>query len=260
MKPKVDQPEWIDWPLGFRPLLRMVVAADCWVGVGSPDRPSAEANWPAAFLTVAEACATGHPVGVGTWSLALNNVVVATDQEREWVVLMMATPMVLINANPQGHRRSVIQAWGQQVGLGASTLVTLDRYFQLVGQRGRAGRWASDDWPWATPRGMAAPLTMDANFNEVVRLVASLQGQALPALTLAHRQGWPSVALALVGVLSSLRLGSGGLPLARLADQANRGDLGPRWQNYDFAQMDCLADALYQRWCGVASGLPGERL
>ncbi len=260
MKPNVDQPEWIDWPLGFRPLLRMVVAADYWVGVGMPDRPSTEANWPAAFLTVAEACAAGYPVGGETWALALNNVVISTDQEREWVVLMMATPMVLINANPQGHRRSVIQAWGQHLGLGASTLATLDRYFQLVGQRGLDSWRGGDDWPRTTSRGMAGPLKMDANFNDAVRLVASLQGQALPALTLAHRQGWPSVALALVGVLSSLWLGSGGLPLAALAEQANRGDLGRRWRGYDFTQMDRLADALYQRWHGVASGLQREHL
>lgn len=276
------EPDGCHWPLGFRPVLRMVVAADRWIGAGWPDRPRTEATWPGAFLTIATACAAGHPVGEPTWSSALGSVVTSTDQEQEWVVLLLATPLLLINANPQGHRRSVIQAWGQSLGLRASTLVALEAYFQLLGR----GNWGpgGEALPWTIPSGLdngeircpkgqnsgwGHPPFVDfpnveylhnPNFKDLVLFVASLQGQALPALTLAHRRGWPSAGLALVGVLSSLRLGAGGLPLAWLVEQSKQGTLGPSWRGYTIAQVDQLADALYQRWLGMASGLPGERL
>lgn len=249
-----------DWPLGFRPLLRVVVAADHWAGPGLPDQPGSETNWPGALLTLAEACAAGYAVGSAIGASALVTGSVPRGQERELVTLIVATPMLLINANPYGHRRSVIQTWGQHLGLGASTLVALDRYFQLLGQRGRMAGPGDEALPWPRPSRMEGQEVRepdvkhsdfdDPNFNDLVMLVASLQGQALPALTLAHRWGWPSAALALVGVLSMLRSGPGGLPLDDLAKQVVRGDLGPRWRGYDVAQVDRLADALYARWAG----------
>ena len=253
--------EWgDDGPLGFRPLLRMVVAADFWARPGLSDHPRAEANWPGAFLTMAEAWAAGHGVGPPMWASALETMSDPKAQGRELVALIVATPMLLVNANPQGHRRSVIQDWGQHLGLSSSTLVALDHYFQLVGQRGQMAGVGGDRSPWMIPSGLGGrdlgcpemnPSDLDdPNFNHLVTLVISLQGQSLPALTLAHRWGWPSAALALVGVLSVLRSGPGGLPLDWLAGQADQGDLGPRWRGYEAAQIDRLADALYGRWAG----------
>lgn len=227
------------WGLGFRPLLRMVVVADHWPRRGYPSRPMAEADWPGAFLTLAEAWAAGDSVGPDRWQAALETVALPPNQDPEPLILLLATPLVLINASPYGHRRASIQAWGQSLGLTSSTLVVLDHYVQMVGQGGARGAAG------ASPGSPLPP-----SLEDLMTLVTSLQGQVLPTLTLADRWNWPSVTLALVGLLAILRSGPGGLPWPGAMGLDHRGNLGPRWRGYTLAQVDDLADALYGQWAG----------
>ncbi|MEY3298858.1 MAG: hypothetical protein RLZZ597_2118 [Cyanobacteriota bacterium] len=228
-----------DWPLGFRPLLRMVAITDTWARLGHPGG----ADWPRAFLAVAETCAAGHVVEPSRWHQAMAEVAWATDEEAEWGALIIATPVLLMNANPYGHRRTVIQAWGEGLGWSPSTLGNLDQYFHVLGQRNVSSTPELNSALGASPTPVPCP-----QWADLVALVASLPGQCWPALTLAQRWGWPSVTLTLVGLLSSLQAGAGGLPYAGMAHYGNR--LAPCWQGYTADDIDHLADTIHGQWQG----------
>lgn len=252
-----------DGPQGFRPILRGLVLVDGGRRADQGSSPSSPGPWPGAFLAVAERCAAGQDIGPEVWHGALAGGVAATAQEQSLIELVVATPLLLINRNPHGHRRSVIQAWGQAVGLSAAAQAALDDYFRRLGgsgcihgmywrppHRGSHGREDSlRNWDRLSR-------TDSPTFAEVCHLVDSLPGQWSPALALAQRWNWPAAARALVGMLVVAEAGLGGLPGLGHREE----DLGPCWQGYTVAQMDALADALYQRWAGHRSGLPTQRL
>ncbi|QQE66640.1 hypothetical protein GFS31_33400 [Leptolyngbya sp. BL0902] len=246
---------WCNGPQGFRPLLRGLVLADGGpLGDAAPSE-SFPMPWPRAFLAVAELCAAGQTLYAEAWHGALAQVVAPTIQEQILIELVVATPLLLINRNPYGHRRSVIQAWGQEIGLSFATQKALDDYFQRLGQPGRLQSSGHINWvaqstgpgrgdprrDWDRMGEMACP-----TFADLCALVDSLPGQWSLALTLAHRWGWPSAARALVGLLTISRAGVGGLPGLGHGER----HLGPSWQGYTMTQMDALADALYQQWAG----------
>lgn len=238
------------WPLGFRPILRSLVMADGWArrrGVN----PRAVEPWPEAFLTVAEACAAGKEVSADIWQSAWAMIQPATAQEQEFVTLILATPILLMNVNSYGHRRLAVQDWGETLGLGPSTLLALDDYFQQLGRGQAITPLSGEHHPWERS-GRLFPDVADLG-----ALVTSLPGQWLLPLTLAHRWEWPVTALALVGVLATVQAGPGGMPLQAsehfmreaLRDDGGQG-LGPRWRGYGTSDIDALADALHQRWAG----------
>lgn len=239
------------WPLGFRPILRSLVMADGWARRRGAI-PRAAEPWPEAFLTVAEACAAGKVVGADTWQAALAKVHPATAQEQEFLTLILATPILLMNINPYGHRRLAVQDWGATLGLGPSTLVALDDYFQRLGQ-GQAMTPSSGEHHLRERSGRQFPDVADLGV-----LVTSLPGQWLMSLTLAQRWEWPATALALVGVLATVQAGPGGIPLQvseplmrdALRDAGGQG-LGLRWRGYGTSDIDALADALHRRWAGA---------
>lgn len=225
------------WPLSFRPLLRLAAFTETWASRGQPRGN----NWPIAFLAIAEACAAGRPVEPGLWQQVMADVTWATDWEAEWGAILVATPVLLLNISPYGHRRPTIQAWGEAMGLSSFTLVRLDQYFCYLGQGGIA----------TTPKTAIAPQPNHPPFvhpqwSDLMALVASLPGQCWPTLTLAQRWGWPSAVLALVGMLSIWEAGTGGLSCFDLADQGSH--LAPSWQGYTADDLDRLADAIYRQW------------
>lgn len=229
-------------PLGFRPLLRGLVMADGWAMAARRSVPSAPAiPWPEAWLRVAEHCATGQAVSPGVWHRAMAGVQAPTAGERALIDLVVATPWLLLEANPHGHHRGEIQAWGQALGLSPATGIALVDYAQRLGQP----EWIPPlgDIPRWDRSGRAADCPAWADIGA---LVASLLGQWHPALALAQRWGWPSAGLALVGILAA-GSGPGGVPWLSPADAS----LGPRWRGYTLAQIDALADALHRRWAGV---------
>ncbi|MFH7242702.1 MAG: hypothetical protein ACHWZW_07605 [Spirulina sp.] len=243
-------------PLGFRPIVRSLAMADSWAQRIGGASSRAVGRWPEAFLTIAEACAAGKAVGAETWQTALGMMDPLPTQDQAFVTLILATPILLINANPYGHRRLTIQDWGATLGFGPSTLAALDGYFQRLGQ-GQAIRPSSwENRPWE-PSEQEFPKVAD-----LWALVASLPGQWIAPLTLAQRWGWPATALALVGVWATIQAGPGGMPLQAIGHLIMDGQmmdssidhreptLGPRWRGYGVTDLDALADALHQRWAG----------
>lgn len=244
---------WGYGAMGFRPLLRGLVMADGWAMAASRSAPSApEIPWPEAWLRVAEACATGQVVSPAVWHRAMAAVQALTPEEQALIDVVVATPWLLIQANLHGHHRGEIQAWGYALGLISATGMALVDYAQRLGQPG----WVSPlgGIPPSRNRWDLAEVAACPNWDDIGALVASLPGQWHPALALAQRWGWPSAALALVGILSWSGSGLGSLPWLSPTDIS----LGPRWRGYTLAHIDALADALHRRWAGVHLCPSGE--
>lgn len=238
----------------FQTLVQGIAVADRWVLDGTPPT-LAGLPWPTWFLRLAEGDL--DPASEGVSSIPW------LDLERQSLaaVLLAATPLMLPNINPYGHRQDWVLRGAAAWGLSASTLESLGLYFCYLG-RGLPTDGLTVDGCSAV--GPVQPVALDASALEpYFRLVQDSQGQFGLVLERSHRDGWNGAEIALAAVLT-LAAGSA-VPLALqqryLGPEPLPGEGGDRWLSYSGDRLRQLGWQLYSRWAGLRVGAmtQGER-
>ena len=223
----------------FRGVIYGVVVADLWgveAGVGEAD-PLEEEGWRSQFLEIvaAEAMGQAAPKYLG------REVFVRMARRSQPGLLLLALPVLLMQANPYGHRSYPWQAWTAGLGLLAEDLVVMDQAFQMV-CRAMAGR------PPGLWSGQDRALTL------IQGLLKTSQGEFSLAIRLARRQGGDPLLVSWLGAVTLIQGGWAALPSTLRHGCLESGILRQRWGDLDEAGLNQLALNLYDRWRGRRPG------
>ncbi|NJL47527.1 MAG: hypothetical protein HC929_08625 [Leptolyngbyaceae cyanobacterium SM2_5_2] len=243
-------------PAGFTAILSSPVIADWWwlsqpLTNVQPSAARSMAPWPPLYLAVAQTCAEGQPILGLPWAQRFQALASVSPE----AVLLVATPVLLLQVNRYGHRQANIQGWASDLGLSPALSTTLATYFHslcqaLTGQIPSLSQHPGKEYEFLA----LAAESLAGSLRPLQALVQAAQGQFLLALELAHSRGYAGPAISWVGLLASLVVGLPGLPLALWGNGWSSSLVAERWQGHDTEHLQQLAEALYRRWAGVGYG------
>ncbi len=230
----------------FRGVIYGIVIADLWVAEQGGDRGRSSGDhgrWRSQFLRIARAEAIGHG---GAASVAADGFAQMAQRSQPGL-LLLALPVLLVQANPYGHQACPWPAWATGLGLSDDGRVLIDQAFQMVCEA-MAGRPPSLDF------GQGGPLAT------IQGLLNASQGDFALALRLAHQGAGDPLLLMGLGAMAMIQGGWSALPVALRHGGLESVALGQRWDGVDEEKLNRLTLALYDRWRGHGPGpFPQDR-
>ncbi len=224
----------------FRGVIHGVVVADLWgteAGGGGAQPLEEEDGWRSQFLEIVKAEAMGQ----GSAEYPGGEVFIQMAQRSQSGLLLLALPVLLVQANCYGHRPYLWQVWIASLGLPEENLVVMDQAFQMVCSA-MAGRppdlWSSQDEPLPPIQG----------------LLKASQGEFSLAIRLARQQGGDPLLVSWLGAVTLIQQGWAALPSTLRHGCLESVALGQRWGDLDEAGLNQLALNLYDRWRGHRPG------
>ncbi|NJL45998.1 MAG: hypothetical protein HC922_10365 [Leptolyngbyaceae cyanobacterium SM2_3_12] len=225
--------------------------ADLWIThqQSNPVEPVAfgwdEQPWQEGCWQIAQTCAAGLPVEGQIWADYFQSQM-TRGLDR---VLLSAWPVLLVAANRWGLRQAQIADWASGLGFPPEAVLTLVQLFRICCHS--LGPMAAEP-----PHFLVPEPGCGKGLCQAQALVRQTQGAFSLALALAFRQKWSASAIALVGLLAAIQGGNSGISaqFSQTCLGLDRGLVRSRlpWPTVDRQTLWQVADALYERWAGVA--------
>lgn len=229
----------------FRGVIHGVVVGDLWAAEVGGAQPSEDKDsWRSQFLEMVKAEAGGQV----TPACSGGEMFVQMAQRSQPGLLLLVLPVLLVQANPYGHRSYPWQSWIAGLGLPDQDLAMIDQTFQMVcsAMAGRpSGLWRAQD---------------GALIATIQGLLKASQGEFPLAIRLARQQGGDPLLVSWLGAVTLIQGGWTVLPSSLCHRCLESVALGQRWGNLDQRGINQLALNLYDRWRGRRPGLfPQDR-
>lgn len=223
----------------FRGVIYGVVVADLWdaEAAGGGAQPLDEEGWRSQFLQIV----TAEAMGQGTTKYSGKEVFVQMARRSRPGLLLLALPVLLVQANPYGQRSYLWQAWTAGLGLPEEDLAVMDQTFQMVcgAMAGRSpGLWS----------------LQDRALNPIQGLLKASQGEFSLAIRLARRQSSDPLLVSWLGAVTLIQGGWATLPSTLRHGCLESVTFRQRWGDLDEAGLNQLALNLYDRWRGRRPG------
>lgn len=220
----------------FRGVIHGVVMADFWgtEAAGEGVKPlEDDRDWRSQFLQIVKTEALGQESA----EYVSREVFVQMAQRSQPGLLLLALPVVLVQANCYSHRSYPWRVWTASLGLPEQSLVLIDQAFQMVcsAMAGQPSDLGSSQGELLTP---------------IQRLLKASQGQFSLAIRLARQQGGDPLLVSWLGAVTLIQGGWTALPSSFRHGCLESVAWGQRWGNLDETDLNQLGLNLYDRWCG----------
>jgi hypothetical protein len=166
--------------------------------------------WYSLLYEVAQQCGTGQSITEASYGHRFRHL-----EKGSIAGCMLATlPILMLNLDDHGHRRAFVSQWAKQLALSEATVTALVGLFDCLChlQSSHAiRRYGSRQTPWVAH--LPSTESSTAILVDIYELLARVQGQLVPGLQIARRQGWEGAEMGLLALLAVVNSGSLAIPL-----------------------------------------------
>lgn len=165
--------------------------------------------WRLLLFEVAQQCGAGQSITEAFYGCRFRQL----EQDSVAGCLLAALPVLMLNLDDHGHRRTFVSQWAKHLALSEGMVTALVELFECLCHVQNSHAFLHHGFrqmPWVN--NLSSTELSTAILVDTYELLARVQGQLVPGLQIARRQGWESAEMGILALLAIVNSGPLAIP------------------------------------------------